>query len=171
MFGAALMSRTVFEEIGRDPRGAVQAGMAVLLVASVAAFVSIGDGAADIVLSLVVGIAAWILLSYGIFSLGNGVFRELGSGAKLREVLAVVGFSQAPGILLFLALIPSIGATAAFAIGLWQLWAAISATQAVFGFRKAYKSAAVVLFVWLPLQIAFALIFQALNLGSTTAAA
>ena len=169
MFGAAMLSRQVYEQIRDDPRGPFQAGLAVLLVSLVAAFTAFGDGPAAIGVSLFIGIAFWLMLSLGIHFIGTGLLREPTSGATVREVLAVAGFAQSPGVLLFLALLPGIGTGAAFAIGLWQLWAAVGATQVAFGFRRPFRAASVVFLVWLPVQVIFALAAGQLDLGSTAA--
>ncbi len=117
MRGAAALDPATYNEVENDLQATGQAGIVVLLTALSAAIGGAGFGGRGIIVGLVGALLGWALSAGVVFVIGTRLF---GGTATWGEMLRVLGFAQAPGILLALGIIPVLGPIVGFAVSLWM---------------------------------------------------
>ena len=136
---AARLDATLYDEVEKDETATLQALFVVIL-----ASVSSGVGSAisialfsgppsqilaSLISGLILSLFGWLIWSFITYIIGTKVF---GGIATYGELLRTIGFSDAPGILLFFSFVPLIGGVLSFVIGVWGLIAmAIAVRQAL----------------------------------------
>ena len=116
MRGAAALDPATYNEVENDLQATGQAGIVVVIAAVSAAIGGAGRGGAGIILGLVGALIGWALSSGVVYFIGTRLF---GGTATWGEMLRVLGFAQAPGVLLALGIIPLLGGLITFAVGIW----------------------------------------------------
>ena len=124
--GAARLDVATYEEVEADRSATGQAAAVVAVVAVASAIGSIGDGSTQIVGSLFSAILGWLIWSGVTYLVGTRLF---GGTADWGELLRVLGFAQAPGVLYVLGIIPILGGLVKFAVAIWILVAGIVAIR------------------------------------------
>ena len=161
MQGAAMLSVPTYEEVEHDHTATGQAATVVAIVAVAQAIGSIGSGGPGIIGALVgqlVGWAVWAGLTYFI---GTRLFRGT---ADWGELLRTLGFSQAPGVLYALGIIPLLGGIVRFAVMIWVAIAGVIAVRQALDITTG-KAVATVLLSILPLMLIGALLGSLLGVG------
>lgn len=140
MIGAAKLDVDVYEEVEADTDATMQAAGVVAIVALASAIGGIGAGAAGAVGGLLAAIVGWLLWAGITYLIGD---KLLGGTATWGELLRTIGFAQAPGVLMVLALIPVLGWIVAIVVTLWMLCTVIVAIRQAldFGTGKAIITA------------------------------
>lgn len=129
MIGAAKLDADVYEEVEAD-RGANSQAFAVVLMASVAAGVGSIDnnGASGILYIAAAALVGWWIWAYLTYFIGTRFLAGPSTEADHGELLRTIGFSSAPGILLFLAAIPVL---ARFVFPICMVWMLVAMVVAV----------------------------------------
>ena len=116
MRGAAALDPATYNEVENDLQATGQAGIVVAIVAVCAAIGGAGHGGLGIIGGLVGALLSWALGAAVAYFIGTRVF---GGTATWGEMLRVLGFAQAPGVLFALGIIPGIGGLILFLVGIW----------------------------------------------------
>jgi hypothetical protein len=116
MRGAAALDPVTYNEVENDLQATGQAGVVVVLAAISAAIGGAGMGGRGIISGLIGALLAWALSAGITYFIGTRFF---GGTATWGEMLRVLGFAQAPGILYALGIIPLLGGLVAFAVSIW----------------------------------------------------
>ncbi len=165
MIRAAKLDVSLYEEVEND-EGSMSQAMAVVGISSVAA----GIGSAGILgplgfiggaLAALVGWFIWSLLSHFI---GTTMLAEPATRASLVQVMRVVGFAAAPGVIRVFAFIPILGTLVNMVASLWMLAAFIVAVRQVLNYSSTGRAVAVCILGWLVQVIIFSL-FAMIGLG------
>ena len=125
MIGAAMLNPKTYEEVEADQTATGQAALVVILaaIASGVGGFTLGFGLVfGMIVASLVGWLVWALLT---FYIGAKLMPEPGTHADLGQLLRVVGFASAPGVLNILGIIPFFGFLVRFAVSLWQLAAMV----------------------------------------------
>lgn len=154
MIGAARLDVDTFEEIEHDTTATRQAAGVVAMVAVAQAVAGIGSGVGTIIGGVVAAFVGWGLWAGVTYLIGD---KLLGGTATWGELLRALGYAQAPGLLLVLAVIPLFGGIIRFAVGIWILVAGF------IGLREALdignlKTALTAVLGWFALAIPMALL-------------
>lgn len=126
MQGAAMLDVNTYEEVEHDLTATGQAATVVAIAAVAQAIGSAGSGGPGIIAGLLgqlIGWAVWAGLTYFV---GTRLFNGT---ANWGELLRTIGFSQAPGVLFALGIIPLLGAPIRFVVGIWVLVAGVIAIR------------------------------------------
>lgn len=126
MRGAALFDVATYEEVEADTGATGQAAVVVALAAVGMAAGNAWRGGPGIAVALVGYLAGWALWSGITYLIGT---RYFGGSATWGEVARTLGFSQAPGLLLALAIVPFLGGLVRVVVGLWMLATGIVAIR------------------------------------------
>ena len=118
MRGAALLDVATYEEVEHDTSATGQTAVVVALAAVATAVGNIWRGGPGIASAIVGYLAGWALWSGITYLVGTRVF---GGRATWGELLRTLGFSQAPDVLLVLAIVPIVGGLVKLAVGIWVL--------------------------------------------------
>jgi len=125
MIGAAMLDARTYEEVEADPSATTQA-VAVVAIAAVAAGIgSLRYGVSLVGVSLVAAFVGWFIWAGLTYLIGTKILPEPQTHADFGQLLRVIGFSAAPGVLAVFGIIPWLGGVISFLAGLWQLAAMV----------------------------------------------
>ncbi len=128
ILGVLMLNAATYEEIEHDQSATTEAAIVVAIVALISGVVggaissAMGSGSffTTLIFNVVMAFVSWIIWSFVTYFVGTSLF---GGKADLGEMLRVLGYAQAPGILGF---IPVIGACIG---GVWTLATAFVAIR------------------------------------------
>jgi hypothetical protein len=118
MRGAAMLDVATYEEVEADESATGQAAVVVLVVAVCAAIGLSWRGGPGLIRGAFAAILSWLIWAAVTYFVGEKVF---GGRATMGELLRTLGFAQAPGVLLLLAIFPWLGGLLYTAISIWLL--------------------------------------------------
>lgn len=136
MSGAARLQVAAYEEVEADKSATWQA-VVIAVVSSLA--ITIGDsheGSADVIASLVAGLAGWILWLFFIWLVGVKMVPEPETKSDLGELIRTTGFASTPGLFRILGLIPIVGSLIVIAAWLWTLAAMVIAVRQALDYKS-----------------------------------
>jgi hypothetical protein len=167
MIGAARLDAKVYEEIEND-RSATGQALAVVVISSIASGIgAVGTlGLAGMVFGTVTALLGWVISSALIYFIGTRLMPEETTDADLGQLLRVLGFAQAPGVLRVLGIIPFIGPLIGFAVWIWILATIVVAVRQALDYSNTGKAIAVCLVgvgIWFGLTLAMAIIMALLG--------
>ena len=155
MIGAARLDVDTYEEVESDYSATGQAAIVVTIVAIASAIGGAGAGGVGIIGGVLSAVVGWLLWAGIAYLIGDKLF---GGTATWGELLRTIGFAQAPGVLLILAIIPVLGWIVQFVVGIWLLVAGIIAIRQALDFSTG-KAILTAIVGWIPLVIARAILF------------
>jgi hypothetical protein len=126
MRGAAMFDVPTYEEVEHDTSATGQAAVVVVLAALAAGIGNVFRGGPGIIMGIVGSLLGWVAWSGITYFIGTRVFKGTATWGELARTL---GFAQAPGVLMVLAIIPLLGWLVRVAVGLWMLGTGIVAIR------------------------------------------
>lgn len=153
MKGAAMLDVATYEEVEADTTATGQAALVVGIVAVCSAIGAIGQGGRGILGALIGAILGWLLWAGVTYLIGD---KLLGGTATWGELLRTLGFAQAPGVLLILAIIPLFGWLVRAVVWIWLLVAGVIAIRQALDFSTG-RAIGTALLGWLVLVIVAAI--------------
>jgi len=160
MIRAAKLDVNLYEEVEAD-KGALGQAMGVVILSSVAAGIgTIGTtGIKGLVLGTIVALVGWFIWAFMTYFIGTKLLPEPQTKADYGELLRTIGFSSSPGVLRVLGIIPILGATLNFIIGIWMLVAMVIAVRQALDYKSTWRAVGVCLIGWIVQMAIFALFF------------
>ena len=146
LIGAAKLDVNTYEEVEADTSATPQAMIVVLLSALAAGIGSIRDG--GITGMLVITVAAlvgWFIWAGLTFLIGTKMLPEADTNADMGELLRTTGFSQAPGLLRVLGIIPVLGGLVSLVASIWMLAAFVIAVRQALDYKSTGRAVVVCL--------------------------
>lgn len=144
MLRAARLDPALYEEVEADGEALTQA-MVVVIVSSLAA--GIGDGGeAGLAASLFATAAAlvgWVVWAAVIWLVGTKLLPGPNTEADIGQLLRVIGFASAPGVLRMIGVIPALRAPIAILTMFWTLAAMIVAVRQALDYESTGRAVAV----------------------------
>jgi hypothetical protein len=131
LIGAARLEIDVYEEVEHDTTATTQAAGVVAIVATASAIGGLPHGAQGMINAIVVSIVGWLMWAGITYLIGD---KLLGGTATWGELLRTLGFAQAPGILLMLAVVPNFGWVLLPFVGIWMLFTGVVAVRQALDF-------------------------------------
>jgi hypothetical protein len=125
MIGAAMLDAKTYESVEADPSATAQAMTVVALAAVAAGIGSLRYGVGVVGISLVAAFVGWFIWAGLTYVIGTKVLPEPQTQADFGQLLRVIGFSAAPGVLAVLGIVPLLGGVVTLLAGLWQLAAMV----------------------------------------------
>lgn len=152
MIGAAKLDIDIYEEVEHDETATGQAAGVVAMVAAAQAIAEAGGGVGLMIMGVISAFIGWGVWAGVTYLIGD---KLLGGTATWGELLRTLGFAQAPGLLIVLAVLP-LGQVIRFAVGIWVLVAGF------IGLRQALdlgnlKTLFTAVLGWLALVLVFAI--------------
>jgi hypothetical protein len=147
MFGAARLDTTVYEEVEADA-GATRQALAVVALAALAAGIGMGAGLVQTIAGVLVSLAAWYLWAFLTYLIGTRVLPEPGTSATHGELLRVIGFAAAPGIIRVLGLLPPLRGPVFLVAAIWMLVTGVVAVRQALDYRSTWRAVVVVIIGW-----------------------
>jgi hypothetical protein len=159
MIGAAKLDARVYEEVESDRTATTQA-LGVVVLASLAGGIGMGEGVRGLVVGTIGGLVGWLVWAWLIYVIGTRWLPEAGTTADMGELLRTLGFATSPGILRVVGVVPVLGPLVFIVTAVWTLVAVVVAVRQALDFRSTGRAVGVCVVGWL-VQIAVLLVIGA----------
>jgi hypothetical protein len=148
MWRAAKLEAGLYDEVKADQDATGQAlGIVVLQSFAKAILVKAGFGA--FLFHLILGLVLWYLGALLIYWLGTKAFPESQTEADFEGILRAYGFAAAPGLILFLGILPSLKGLVIFIAFFWVLFADLIAIRQALNYRSTWRAFGVLVILYL----------------------
>ena len=148
MVRAARLDAAVYEEVEADTSATSQA-LTVVALSSIAAGIGMGAGIGGTVASLVVSLLAWYVWAFLTYWIGTRVLPEPQTSSSHGELLRVIGFAAAPGVIRVLGVVPFLRGLVFLVAAVWMLIAGVVAVRQALDYRSTGRAVAVVVIGWI----------------------
>ena len=152
MIGAAKLDVRVFEEVEAD-RTATPQAVVVVVLASLAGGAAVGDGVRGLVVGTIAGLIGWVVWAWLIYIIGTRWLPEPDTKSDTGELLRVIGFATAPGLLRVIGIVPFLAGLVMAVTLVWTLIAVVIAVRQALDYRSTGRAVGVCLIGWV-VQIA-----------------
>jgi len=164
ILGASLLRSATYEEIEADRDADGQAFAVVMLAAAGAGIGSIENaGGLGLLTFALATVGGWYIWAYSAFLIGTRLLPSKETVADQNELLRVIGFSAAPGILRVFMLIEDIALPVFVLCNVWMLVAMVIAVRQALDYTSTLR-AVTVCAIGFPIY-ALALVGSILTLG------
>lgn len=157
VIGAARLDARVYEDIEAD-RTATPQAVAVVVLASLAGGLAVGDGARGLVAGTVAGLVGWVVWAGLIYFIGTRWLPEPTTRTDLGELLRVIGFATAPGLLRIVGIVPLLTALVFAVTTVWTLVAVVVAVRQALDYTSTARAVGVCLIGFLVQMAIFVLL-------------
>jgi hypothetical protein len=157
MIGAARLDPRTFEEVEAD-RTATPQALAVVILASLAGGVAVGDGVRGLVAGTVAGLVGWVIWAWLIYMIGTRWLPEPTTQSDTGELLRVIGFAASPGILRVVGVVPFLATLAMAVTAVWTLVAVVVGVRQALDYRSTGRAVGVCLLGWIVQIVVFAVV-------------
>ena len=165
VMGAAKLDVNVFEEVESDTTATGQAMVVVLLSSLAAGIGAMQSGVLyGLVFTTIAALIGWFIWAFLTYFIGTKLLPEPQTKSDVGELLRVIGFANAPGVLRILGVIPLIGGLISFAIAIWILVAVVIAVRQALDYKSTGRAVLVCLIGWLVFMI-LSMILALMGLG------
>ena len=164
IIGAAKLNPRMYEEIESDPSSIKQA-IAVILLSSVAGGVGVlvpGVGIEGVFWGIVTTLLSWALWAAIVYGVGGKLMAKPQTSSSISEVMRVIGFASAPGLIRVFGLYAPLRTPVFFIAAIWMLIAMVIAVREALDYESTARAVAVVLVGWV-CQVALALFLLWIN--------
>lgn len=146
LIGAAKLDVGTYEEVEADTSATPQA-MGVVVLSSLAAGVgTYGEGGIKGMLFVTVAaLIGWFIWAGLTYLIGTKMLPEPDTESDMGELLRTTGFSQTPGLLRVLAIIPFLGGLVSLIASVWMLVAFVIAVRQALDYKSTGRAVAVCL--------------------------
>lgn len=148
MLRAARIETAVYEEVEGD-RGLTAQALLVVVLSSLAAGIGISAGIAPLILSVVVSVLSWYVWAFLTYWIGTRLLPEPQTSADHGELLRVLGYASAPGIVRVLGVIPFLRGPVFLVAAVWMLIAGVVAVRHALDYASTLRAILVVLVGWI----------------------
>jgi hypothetical protein len=141
--GAALLDRTVYEEIEADRRALGQA-LATVLLASLAAGIGVADwqgpALATVLLVAAVALTTWVAWATLMLQIGGRILRTAETHTSQAELMRTIGFAASPGLLQAFGAFPRVTLLAFAVSWVWMFAATVVAVRQALDFTSTVRT-------------------------------
>jgi hypothetical protein len=148
MIGAARLNTNTYEEVEADP-GATGQALGVVVLASVASGIGMGQGLRGLVIGTVLSLIGWAIWAWLIYFIGTRWLPEPDTNADAGQLLRTVGFAMSPGVLRVLGIVPLLGELVFVVTAIWTLIAMVVAVRQALDYRSTGRAVGVCIIGWL----------------------
>src|SRR5262249_29864358 len=161
MVGAARLDRNTYEEVEAD-RGATGQALGVVVLASLASGIGMGQGLRGLVIGTVFTLIGWAIWAWLIYFIGTRWLPEPGTHADAGELLRTIGFATSPGVLRVLGIVPLLSRLVFAVTTIWTLIAVVVAVRQALDYQSTGRAVGVCIVGWL-VPLALLLVVGALS--------
>ena len=149
MLRAAKLDVKLYEEVEADST-ATQEAMIVVIMTSVAAGISsIGIvGIGGLILGTIIALVCWYIWAALTYFIGTKLLAEPQTKTNMGELLRVLGYSSAPGVIRILGIVPALFNIVSLIAGIWQLVAMVVAVRQALDYKSIGRAVAVCFVGW-----------------------
>ncbi len=161
---AVRLEGTVYEEVEHD-RSAMTQAAALVMLSSVAAGVGLllpGMGIAGLFWGVLASLIGWIVWAAIIYIVGVKIMGTPETSSNMGEILRVLGFASAPGLLRIFGVIGPVRGIVFLLAFIWMLLAMVVAVRQALDYRSTGRAAAVCAVGWI-IQLAITAVILWIN--------
>lgn len=147
MWGSARLDTAVFEEVEHDA-GATAQALGVVVLSSLAAGIGRAAGPGAMLIEVVLSLGAWYVWAFLTYWIGTRLLPEPQTSATHGELLRVIGFASAPGVVRVIGLVPGLRGFAFLVAAVWMLVAGVVAVRQALDYRSTGRAVVVVVIGW-----------------------
>jgi hypothetical protein len=146
MIRAARLDPSLYEEVEADSTATKQAAVVVVVSSLAAGLGSLfGVGLGGLVLATAAALVGWVVWAVLIYVVGTKLLPEPTTKADLGEILRVLGFASAPGIIRALGIIQSLSGIVMLIAAVWMIAAMVVAVRQALDYQSTGRAVAVCL--------------------------
>ena len=149
IFRAIKIDIDLYEEVEKDKKATVQAGIVVVLSSLAAGVGALQMGASNFLLAPVMSLLSWYVWAYVIYFVGVKLFGEPQTKSNHGELLRTIGFSSAPGLIRIFGVTPDLMTVTFIGSAFWMLACMVVAVKSALDYKSMWKAFGVVVFAWL----------------------
>lgn len=166
MIRAVRLEPALYEEVEADQASFPQAIVVVLLSSLAAGLAKLGQlGMLGLVVNGLAALAAWYIWAFVTYFVGTRLLPEPQTSADHGELLRVLGFASAPGVVQVFGIVPAFAPVAFTIANVWMLFTMVVAVRQALDYSSTMRAVGVCAIGWL-IQLAIALVVVSLFVGS-----
>jgi len=145
IFRAMKLEASLYEEVEADTDALKQAVIVVVLSSLAAGLGSATQGFGILLGGTIVALLSWLIWAYFIYLVGTKLLPEPQTESNPKELLRVLGFASAPGLIRILGVIPPLRMIIFFIAAVWSLMAMIIAVRQALDYTSTGRAVVVCL--------------------------
>ncbi len=149
IFRAIKIDIDLYEEVGKDKTATAQAGIVIVLSSLAAGIGALQLGVSNFLLAPILSLLSWWVWAYVIYFVGVKLFGGQKKTSDHGELLRVIGFSSAPGLIRVFGVTPDLMTVTFIGSAFWMLACMVVAVKSALGYDSLWKSFGVVVVAWL----------------------
>jgi len=160
---AMKLEPNLYEEVEADKQAIGQA-LAVVILSSLAAGIgSSTQGVSILIIGSILALASWFIWAYLIYWIGTKLFPEPQTQSDPKELLRVLGFASAPGLIRILGIFSDLRILVFILAAIWMIAAMVVAVRQALDYTSTSRAIGVCFMAWFIQVMAFAFIFALMN--------
>ena len=161
MVRAARLDASLYEEVEADVSATSQAAIVVIL-SSIAAGIgsTLGFGVTGLIVATVTALIGWVVWAVIIYVVGSKLLPEPTTKTDLGEILRVLGFASAPGLIRVVGVIDALAGLAMLVAAVWMIAAMVVGVRQALDYTSTGRAVGVC-FVGFLVQLAVSLLLLA----------
>jgi len=165
MIGAAKLDPATYEEVEADQTATGQAATVVVIAAISSGLGSLWYGPSTVLWMIIAALIGWAVWAGLTYLIGTKMMPEPQTSADFGQLLRVVGFAMAPGVLGILGILPLLGGVIRFVLSVWQLAAMVVGVRQALDYSNTGRAVVVCLIGFIAQWIIMG-VFMAMTVGS-----
>jgi hypothetical protein len=159
MVRAARLDALLYEEVEADAAAFPQAMIVVLLSSLAAGLAMLGQlGVIGLVINALAALAAWYIWAFVTYFVGTRLLPEPQTSADHGELLRVLGFAAAPGLIRVFGIVPALAELSFFVANVWMLATMIVAVRQALDYSGTMRAVGVCAIFFLIYTLLFAVL-------------
>ena len=139
----------LYEEVEKDNKATVQAGLVVVLSSLAAGVGALQMGMTNFILAPILSLLSWYVWAYVIYFVGVKLFGGKNTKSNHGELLRTIGFSSAPGLIRVFGVTPDVMTVTFIGSAFWMLACMVVAVKSALDYDSLWKAFGVVVVAWL----------------------
>ena len=149
IFRAIKIDIELYEEVEKDKKATVQAGIVVVLSSLAAGVGALQMGMSNFLLAPVMSLLSWYVWAYVIYFVGVKLLGDRKTKSSHGELLRTIGFSSAPGLIRVFGITPELMTVTFIGSAFWMLACMVVAIKSALDYESMWKAFGVVVIAWL----------------------
>jgi len=142
---AARLDPSLYEEVESDSTATGQAALVVVVSSLAAGFGSFGVGLGGLLLATTSALLGWVVWAVLIYVVGVKLLPEPATKSDIGEMLRVLGFASAPGIIRALGVVHALSGITMLVSSVWMIAAMVVAVRQALDYQSTARAVAVCL--------------------------
>ena len=139
----------LYEEVEKDKKATIQAGLVVVISSLAAGVGAIQLGASNFLLAPIMSLLSWYIWAYIIYFVGVKLFPEKQTKSSHGELLRTIGFSSAPGIIRVFGVTPDLMTLTFIGSAFWMLACMVVGVRSALDYNSLWRALGVVIVAWM----------------------